>query len=223
LLRFRVHQLVLGGRHYLLLPKLNRKQLDFLRRELGGVSALGGPSHNSSETAIHVDRAGLCWSNRDPADAVLPLIPEILSMPKENATREAILGMYFAADGTCGSIRTRLEASSNWRRLRGAGECGLTPDEHAVAGSVIRAGGSCTVVTDYASEGSSAEVWGRRRYFRSELPSSEILGSLRTVGERRDRNSYLPQDGLLKLRRQEGSEALSAVEELGDWCSFAAS
>jgi len=165
----------------------------------------------------------------DCSDEVLPAIPEILSAPKETGPLATLESMYFkiVRSGRRAAVRltTRLESSTSWDVLRASGDCALTPDEHAIATFLMRkARGTCSLLTDFLGDGSVPRVCGRRRYFESTLGLSEAGSTLRSVGERAPRNSYLPRDGTLRLS---GSLAFSRDEVeglyagLGEWCYFA--
>ncbi len=234
LLPFKAHHLQVGGRHYIILPKLNKEQTGIMVGRLAreGFSVRQGSSITaaSSKCVIHVEPLGLCWSSSDPSDYILPSIPEILGCKKEATTVGALLGMYFATFSVHGSsivrVSPRLESLGNWDGLRSSGGCGLAPDEHMVAQLVLGgARGSCSVITDFADAGSIPFYSGGRLYFRSRLPVRRASETLRVVGSAKRENSYLPRDGILRLPGLvlDRRTLLAGVEGLGDWCAFVAS
>jgi len=230
-LRFRVHQFQLGGKHYLLLPKLNSSQVEVLAKrfaEIGVVTRGALLVVNSRQGPISVSDAGLCWSSFDPGDVVLPAVPNLLSCPKEDAQMETVKARYLrtsrSQEGTTVRVLPRLESSSLWRELRASGGCALAPDEHAVVSTLLRgARRKCEMVTDFFVGGSVPLVYGRKRYFGSKLGPDEAALTLRVAGERGLRNSYVPNDGALgpisasALRRRNW---LDLFGDLGEWCPF---
>ncbi|HXW95245.1 MAG TPA: hypothetical protein VEJ19_06030 [Nitrososphaerales archaeon] len=226
-----MHQLQLGGKYYLLLPKLNSVQIEILARRLSEVGVVRRGAAlvaTSREGTIRVSDEGLCWSSFDPSDAVLPAVPALLSFPKEEAPMETIKGKYLRASGSKGKVNVcilpRLETSSWWRELRASGGCALAPDEHAVVSFLLeRVRGNCEMITDFLVDGCNPIVLGRKRYFDSKVSSGEAVSTLRVVGERSQRNSYIPGDGNFRI------SWISAVTErdwtdlfayMGEWCSF---
>ena len=231
MLSFKVHQLQLGGRYYLLLPKLNSLQMEILAKRfavIGAVQRAAALRVNSKEGRIWVSETGLCWSSFDPSDAVLPAIPALLSCPKEEASMETVRSKYFRAsrskEGTTFHFLPRLESSSRWRELRSTGGCALAPDEHAVVSFLLkRGGGNCKMVTDFLVDGSTPFVLGKKRYFDSRLSPDEAASTLRIVGERGQRNSYIPGDGKIGPSQSSGPDPydwFGLFADLGEWCSF---
>ena len=230
---FKIHHILLGGRHYLLLPKLATAQVQvFVKRfeKLGcRVRVAGSVTATTKEGAVHISPSGYCWASFDPSDAVLPAIPSVLDAPKERVPLESLRSMYFrsarAGRGTIALLQTRVESSSLWDGLRAAGECGLTPDEHAIASLILRrTEGECEVVTDFPAEDSAPRICGRKRYYVSSIEAGEALATLRVAGARGPRNSYLKRDGTLGLGRfrpPTRQEWLDLFEGTGEWCSFA--
>jgi hypothetical protein len=232
LLPFKVHQLLLKGRHYILLPKLNPGQMQaFVRRfeEKGwAVERAGFLTAKLRKVAIHVVPSGYCWSSHDPSDMVLPAIPEILSCPKERAPLAKIEEMYYRISNVNGQavvhLSSRIESTSLWGELRSAGECALSPDEHAVASFMIaRAKGTSRMLTDFPVAGSVPKIYGRKRFYESNLNREAALSTLRVAGMRAAESSYLRRDGILAL----GSVSLPTrdvrlglIDELGEWCSY---
>ena len=232
MLRFTVHQFQLAGKYYLLLPKLNTLQKKILAdrfSEIGTVRSTATLAVSSREGTIKVSDEGLCWASYDPSDAVLPVVPALLSCPKEEASMETAKGKYFretrSKEGTTCHFFPRLESSTRWRELRATGGCALAPDEHAVVSFLVeRAKGNCEMITDFLADGSIPLVLGRKRYFDSRLDPDEATSTLRVAGKRGQRNSYIPRDGRIDLgamsapSRRDWSDLLAY---LGEWCSFA--
>jgi len=215
--------------HYLLLPKLNSLQMEILAKRfavIGTVRRAASLVVSSKEGKIRVSDEGLCWSSFDPSDAVLPAIPALLSCPKEMASMEAVKSKYFrtsrSSEGTTFHVLPRLESSSRWRELRASGGCALAPDEHAVVSFLLgRASGNCEMITDFPVEGSTPLVLGRKRYFDSRLNPAEAISTLRVVGEREQRNSYIRRDRSLRLSSVPAISRRDWIDlfaDLGEWC-----
>ncbi len=232
MLPFIVHRLEIAGRHYLLLPKLNSKQITVLTEDLErrgySVHASSTLSARSEGKTIHVDSSGICWSSVDPEDVVIPTIPDLLSCPKERMPLSDLSALYFktamSEKRRVFRMVTRLESLTLWDSLRASDECMLAPDEHAVAVTVMaNAKGTFQLLTDYAGERPIPRILGRRRYFESTVDFREAQKTLRVVGARASRNSYLPRDGTLRFNedsRLPRQELERAIEALGEWCSF---
>ena len=233
MLRFKVHQFHLKGTHYLLLPKLNPVQMRIIATRLAKLGRLLPSTELVSaklrEGSLHVDPKGLCWARFDPADAILPLVPDLLSCRKVEVSSRGLRAKYYQASrlGGATSIRfsLRLESGSLWRTMRALGECALAPDEHEVAASLLRTSArTCKMVTDYPEEGSAVlRIWGKR-YFESNVDPAKASQTLRVVGVKAPRNSYIPADGVLRLDDESTSpEDRSArlFDSLGEWCFFA--
>ena len=232
LLRFRIHQFFLRRTHYLLLPKLNSIQMRVIEKRLsklgGSVAPTGVLSARLKQGTVHVDPGGLCWSRSDPADALLPALPDVLACPKTKVPLKELASKYFTMGaGGPASLRLslRLESGSTWKALRASDACALAPDEHEVACSLLRSlEGRCEVVTDYPEAGSTPLRIGAMRYFRSSIARDEAASTLRETETRGRRNSYVCRDGTL---RGEGSLGLSdeqygeLFESLGEWCFLA--
>jgi hypothetical protein len=235
LLPFKVHQLQLGGRHYLLLPKLNTMQAEILESRLvkSGFSVERGEvlTARSRQGAIHVAKSGLCWSSLDPSDWVLPAIPDLLASPKERTSLASLRSLYLSLprSGASKAIRlfTRVECGPLWLKMRASDGCGLAPDEHAVATFLFnRTDRRCALLTDFFVDGATPRICGRRRYFDSDLKSDEAVATLRVVGRRGIRNSYVNKEGTFRLAGLRAVRQLdweSLFEELGEWCFFTAS
>jgi len=192
------------------------------------VDGSGPVSAKSKAGTILVDRVGLCWSTLELDDLILPVVPEILACKKEGVPLQALQDLYFKMSRTTGEtlirISTRVESFANWYALRSSGQCGLTPDERLVSSFFMKSHGNSTLVTDYPLEGSKQMFCGRKRYFETSLHGDEASSTLRAVGERRPRNSYLSRDATLKLdvevspSRHEIAELLNGLDE---WCFLA--
>ena len=229
---FRVHQFHLRGRHYLLLPKLNQPQMHLFAERLStrGFTLKHGREliARSREGALHIDPAGLCWSAFDPADAILPAIPDVLAKEKQRIPLRDLRGLYFASTilrgETLARLSTRLESGATWDALRASGECSLAPDEREVASFLMkRSLGPCRMVADFSMEGSLPMIRGRRLYFDCYADCDLACSFLRAAGERASQNSYLPRDGVLSLghsalRRSGSFEDL--FRNLGEWCFY---
>ena len=231
LLAFKVHQLRLRGRYCLLLPKMNGAQIRLFaeRFEEKGFSLRKRSPvvARSREGTIRISQPGISWSSFDPSDLVLPSIPDILTAPKQRVPLDELGAMYFGIQRAEGGMAVRLSprvvSSALWRELRKVGGCALAPDEHLVCSLLIRKGRGCELVTDFPCDGSNSMTLGRKLYFSSALESKEAISTLRAVGTRKPRNSYLRRDGFLKVAgfSPPGKvELYEAFSEIGDWCSF---
>ena len=177
-LRFTLRQSFLraDGRYYLPLPKLNRLQQETIAARLKriGFRVHGGKRSRaySSSGFIHVGGSGLATSNMDLFDPLVPLIPELLRVKREEVALDELASMYFAAKRRGGvlqlRLRVRAESLGLWRKLRAEGESLLTPDEAAVMKLLLKdARGGVEAVTDYPTEGSRVTQIGRRPYYLS--------------------------------------------------------
>ena len=232
MLEFRVHQLEVGGKHYLPLPKLNTRQIKLLGDRLAqtGFSVNYGDllTARSKAGRVSVSRSGICWSSLDPSDAILPAVPQILSIPKEDVSLEALRRMYLRTPsyGNAGTVHLllRLESTPVWEKLRALDGCGLTPDEHFVISFLLEGSiGGCGMLTDFPVTNPRPRIYGRRRYFDSELDPQEAASTLRRVGERGERNSYVRRDGTIILGSHLTATRVDWMRlfaELGEWCSF---
>ena len=216
---FRPLQFRLGRFYYLLLPKLNRAQFDLLSRRVVAHGLLG---------SIHFDPSGFCRASFDLMDLILPAIPSVLEQAKEYSPPEEVFAKYATVgrdqDEVLVRFSTRIESTHLWELLRKSGECGLTPDEHAIAASLLgHASGSCRVLTDFPCEQSVRRIYSGRQYFESLLDVTEVASTLRTTRTKRSRNSYLPRNGILSfyhMSRPNMREVKELVDELGPWCGF---
>jgi hypothetical protein len=231
MLRFRLHQVQLGRWSHTLLPKLNEKQVSSLSDRLTnkGFKVRGTSTliAKTKEMTIHINPSGHCWSSSDVGDSIVPIIPEILDIPKQVVPLEELLSYYFRIkkSGDLAVVRTapRLESGNDWKALRASGRCALTPDERAVISMVIENSGGCTLLTDFPVTASQVRIIGNGRYYES-LPGPRLaVATLREVGGKGVRNSYLPGDGLLRLdsfRLPSLPRQREVLEGLGDWCYF---
>ena len=230
MLEFNLHEIRVGSRFYIFLPKLNRTQMQVLGIRLKRLGYIlgGDPSITARNKGfvLHIDRSGLCWSTSDPADSVVPAIPELLATPKETVPLEELTRRYFSLK-TSGSravlrFEPRLERGSLWRALRATDQCGLAPDEHAVLLFLLGStAGDCDLMTDFATPTSRKQVIGGRMYFHSRLHSTVVRSTLRTAGTRLTQNSYLPQAGMFQLTKFNPPSRRQLTEffaNLGEWC-----
>ena len=231
LLKFELVGLSIGGKEYLLLPKLVPSQMEILADRLSktGFAVERGPVLTAKRRGhvIRVSPAGLCWSNRDPSDAVGPAIPDLLEVRKVPVSLGELARLYFrmrrAGSRSYFHFTPRVESGPTWVSLRRAGASGLSPDER----SVIRAAvgsfeGRCEVLTDFPLDGSRARLIGRRLYYASALTGPELSSTLRAVGVSAARNSYIPENASIALERPISTqESLrEAMRGLGEWCYF---
>jgi hypothetical protein len=206
--------------------------MDILEERLAkkGTTSRGRTSlvAKTKDGVIHVDPAGLCWSAVDPSDSILPAIPDLLAAPKERIPLNDLKAMYFRVAQRSGetaiNLTTRLEASTKWDSLRAAGECGLAPDEHALASFILeRTRMPCTMLTDFPIEGAVSRIFGRRRYYEGLVDSEVAASTLSKVGDRPHRSSFIERDCALRFT---GPLHLSEIDlasllgNLGEWCFF---
>ncbi len=230
MLRYRLHQLQLRKGMFILLPKLIPSQIDSLRQRLIGLgfAVTGDPRLTARRLrqTIHVNPAGFCWSSQDPTDAIVPLFPDLLAGPKQTVQLGVLKGSYFRAEPTQSGVDVRfsprVDGGSLWTELRAAGDCGLAPDEASVVRAILSsASGKCRLLTDFPVEGSRVRLIGRRQYYESVLNTSEAAPTLRVVGRRAERNSYLPRNGAVHLESPNlpsRAEWVELFESLGEWC-----
>ena len=172
-----------------------------------------------------VERRGLCSSNADMTDYVAPVLPEVLGCPPEKVSLRALCVAYFRWEqrGKASFIRfsPRLEYGLAWDELRSKGDCALTPDERSIYSSILSARPSLSpIVTDFPLEGSDIRRVGHRQYYQSRPSPSEAASTLRGIGSRGERNSYLPRGSTVSLGLPvpSTSELLGLFRALGDWC-----
>ena len=230
-LSFKLHSLQLEGRTYTLLPKLTFRQLrsiaESLQRRGCSIRSRNPVIARSKQGTVRVTLDGLCLSSFDASDLVLPTVPDVLTLPKEEVPLGVLQSMYLRELGTGESpvvrLTPRLEYSSLWGELRRTGRCALAPDEHLLCTSLIGRAGCCEIVTDFPCDRTQPFVMGRKRYFRSTLDKDQALATLRVIGKLGSRNSYLSQVGALKLNRFSKPKKCwfaKVFAEMGEWCSF---
>jgi len=231
LLRFKFVQLELGDRFYLPLPKLTPDQMKTIRRRLKLIgfktSQLGVLKAAAGATRIIVNPRGLSSSNRDMTDVIAPVIPELLSAGRRTVSSRTLRNEYFVAARQDGALvvrlSPRLESSSPWEQLRAADSCALTPDEHAVYSALLSSSEVTTpLVTDFPTRHSRVRRIGRRQYYDSRPSPSEAASTLRQIGSRGVRNTYLPKSAVIRLTSVSPARdwASEVFRELGDWCFF---
>jgi hypothetical protein len=235
LLRYRLHYLKLHGgeRFCLLLPKLSLSQLEIIQHRLTKVGYVVSSSKvlraGKGTAVVHVNPAGLCWSNVDVTDVVAPIIPEMLEAEKDRTPLEVIESEYFSINKVgrryVMRLNPRIESSSFWGEMRATNMCGLTPDEHEVYARILsQTSGCCQVMTDYPTEGCRIQRVGRRQYYQSTVETAEAASNLRVIGEQRVRNVYLPKTNLLQLNSMPSLSPRDLEElflNLGEWCYLA--
>ena len=100
----------------------------------------------------------------------------------------------------------------------------MAPDEHAVVSFILgKAGRNCEMITDFLVDGSAPLVLGRNRYFDSKLSPDEAASTLRIIGERGQRNSYIRRDGNLRVSSISGISRRDWADlfaDLGEWCPY---
>ena len=230
MLEFTLHEIRVGSRSYILLPKLNETQMQTLgfrlKRQGFEVASLSTLTAKRRDMVLRVSPSGLCWSSSDPADSIVPGIPELLGCPKEPVPVKELEDRYFslglAGQGAVLRFEPRMETGSLWRSLRAVNQCGLSPDEHRVLLFLLeQAEGVCELLTDYPTHSGRKSVIGGRVYFVSRLKTTEISATLRSVGGPSARNSYLPAEGILrfaKYRPPPRREFAALFDGLDEWC-----
>jgi hypothetical protein len=232
--RFSLFEFKLGSKNYVLLPKLNSGQMSTIERELKErrfVIRPGQPmTAKRGQAIIKYDAAGLCWSESDLSDIMLPHIPELLASPKEEVPLAALKTLYFGIR-TVGPratirLRPRLEGGPNWRELRRSGLCALAPDEHSVLAFLLEhASAPLNVITDFATEVSKSRIVSGRQLYEARIGAALVTSTLSSAEKQGTRNSYLPRDGALRLARFDPpskQEYAELFEGLGEWCYFRA-
>lgn len=230
MLRFRVHEFNLGSRNYVLLPKLNSVQILMIGKKLKerGFVIRSGQSMTAKRgrTIIKYDTAGLCWSNSDLSDTMLPHIPGLLASPKEEVPMVELRRRYFgvrsSGRGATIRFRPRIEGGPVWRELRWSGLCALTPDEHAVLTFLLEhASGPLNMVTDFATAAFRRRIINGRQFFETKVSAPLATSTLSNTERQGTRNSYLPQDGVLQLSRFDSPSRQEYAElfvSFGEWC-----
>lgn len=233
MLRFRLRQLHLEttGRYLLPLPKLGAARLAGLSSHLeekGFEVRAGGRRLVALKAGrrISVDgRLGLATSQEDMLDAIAPAVPAMLASARESRQEEDVSSLYFSLKRSRGSTELqffpRMESSRTWTCLRKEGLCGLTPDEEvALRRGLGSAPPSWLVdcVTDNPREGSTPLQVGRRLYYRSSLPVTEFLSSLKTIdSDGKAPVSYVPRNSVFRMPEVRSRPRVLSPE-LGEWC-----
>lgn len=211
------------------LPKLTPTQMMMLQRrfESLGFTAAGTRQLRASKarTRISVEQAGVCTSNEDVSDVLAPVLPEILASPREEVPFGVVRDSYFTSQRIGGKLlfrlTPRLESELFWDELRQKGSCALMPDERAVYSAILSSCASLSsLVTDFPVEGSAVRLIGKRQYYDSKLGPAEAGSTLRGIGTKGARNTYLPRNSMLVLDSglQLKKELAALFRELGDWC-----
>ncbi len=232
MLKFRLFEFDVGGRRYLILPTLNSGQMKAIHERLSGkglVTRRRGQASAGTRGPIHVNHSGVCWSASDPSDAIVPVIPDLLSMPKETISVESLASQYFRVGvygrQTLVRLSTRVE-SALWRALRSRGECGLAPDERALVTFIVGHSSGCEMLADFPTSSGRPVMVGKKQYYRGHLTPGDVDVTLSDASRRRTRCSYIPKDGVLRFDSFElpgREELLHLFEDFGDWCSYAPS
>ena len=234
---FKLRQISLQKKHkyFLPLPKLNGAQLEILLERLINLGFKLRAGSNVKATlgsnVVWLRGAGIAYSNSDLIDPIGPIIPKLFEVGKTRVTPQSLAEMYYSTkrDGERLRIRfnPRIESFSTWRELRFVDESGLTPDEALVLKTLLRhARGRIRVIADYPSDTARVVQIGRRVYFDSSLEVEEFVSNIRVLGERNQRNTFLPQNCMLDLvnfKLPRVNELRRLSEELGEWCYYSIS
>jgi hypothetical protein len=224
-LRFEVSQLLIESerRFYLPLPKLNRLQVDFLKRELldEGYSVSSSESlvARKGSLSLYVSPAGLASSSSDLMDVLLPSIPNILAFPKTPLETNPYVAVKRGRGLFEVHLFPRLESMGRWTALRRQGDCGLTPDEALVLERLL--GGSEELIgciADYPTEGCTTTHAGRHPLYRCMVPADEFVCNLRTISRTSARNTYLPRSSILTMKKSPAQIGPEDSRQLGEWC-----
>ena len=229
MLRFELFQLYLpsSGRFFLPLPKLTTVQTEFLAEHLEErgfeIRRLGRKKRTATKGTrrIAIDgSAGVAKSNVDLWDPLGPAIPRLLKLPRERPS-SSTRSLYFELKRSEWSAEIqffpRLESLGNWTGLREAGLCGLTPDAALVIRRLLEDAGDAEVdcVSAIPRHGSIPSQIGRSHFYRSKLPATEFLSSLRDMVFNPTGDAYLPRASVVKLDQV---RPRFDADELGQWC-----
>ena len=227
---FRYRVMEIGDRHVVLLPRLNSAQM---RKAAANLESRGFKVSGARKIVaerkgekIFLADDGVCWSETDPTDELAPILPEMLHVEKEPLPLETILGKYYDLEmnGKAALVRfkPRVESSHFWRVLREKSDCGLAPDERAVANFILgSAGGSTNLLTDFPLERSAVKRFGKFQYYSSFVPVGEAAATLQDCVIKGTRNSYLPKNGVLNLESFKMPSTIKKarlVLRLAEWC-----
>jgi len=224
----------LGGKHYVLLPKLGGNQIGLVEEGLRSrgfsIRESRGIIATRKGVVVKVFPIGYASSTSDLTDFIAPIIPELLKSPKETVAAKELVNQYITLDVNEPKrlrITPRLESGSTWNWLRRLGLCALTPDEHLILKLFLSRARTCSdLLTDFPTRSSRVRVLGTRQFYESALESSDAASSLRSLGHKGERNSYLPRSGILGVEGftfPSDSELTAAFNDVGDWSSFHAS
>lgn len=233
LLRFHLRQIFVPslGKYFLPLPKLGEGHLRAFAHSLEGrgLRVNAGPDsrlqlfqHGERRATVY-GALGLAVSANELTDLLGPSIPSVLAA-KGEALETGLLPKYLSMSRSKGTslihLFPRMESLRTWTCLRMDGLCGLTPDEAVVLRQLLENEPESTrveCVTSMPVEGSIGFQAGSRLYYKSVLPPSELLSSLRTVdSDNPDHASYLPKNSVLRLKGR--PELTIPPHELGEWC-----
>lgn len=235
MLRFRLEQLYLASldKWFLPLPKMGGRPLSVLSEHLesGGfrVRRRSGTDKlmaTRGSFRISVDgRLGLASSGGDMLDALGPAIPKLLESGKGSvSSSKDVSALYVSSRRSRGrtllQLLPRLESLRTWTCLRREGLSGLTADEAVALKSALRfapPGGTLTCVTVTPRGGSSPFQVGPRMFFRSVLPVTDFLSSLRTMGSVGSDSAFAPRDSVIEVKGPPVQGRVTAGE-LGEWC-----
>jgi len=230
MLEFHLNCIRLSGRFILLLPKMTPGQIEIVLDRLTSIGLKiqrgGTLKGKMGRQSFQLNANGWCSSNFDSTDVIAPIIPCLLGTAKEPCTSEEAGKLYFRREKTDRELImkfvSRIESGTLWTRLREAGECAVTPDEHAVFSGILREmPGRFAMVTDFPSRGAKRMFIGGRMYFAAMLTGTEAASTLRSIDSKHERNSYLPRNGIIRVRY---SPRVSIREpdfyDFGEWCSF---
>jgi hypothetical protein len=230
MLRYEVREVETRAGHCLLLPKMTPAQMALMAERLRTQDfrvyqgrVLKASSRNQR---VLVNPSGFAWSNESLSDILLPSIPRLLEAPKTLVSASTLLEMYMKLRrGTSPLIRfsPRIESGSTWTMLRSEDACGLSPDEGLMITTVLSRCADCELVTDFPTHRSKTTFARRKAFFASALSPADVTETLRQAGGRRERNSYLPRDGVVRVRGLDApssGEWIAQLRELGEWCYF---
>jgi len=177
---------------------------------------------------VRVNSNGVCWSNEDPTDLIAPIIPRVLTTPKQPVPHLKLsrryVGLLRRGRGAVFRFSLRMELSRWWRELRAADQSALAPDEYDVAAFFLsHTEGECRLLTDFPSENFQVRRIGKRQYYESRIDAKEAARFLRPVGSKGQRNAYLPSSGVLEVDSfapPGPTETRQLLSGLGDWSGF---
>lgn len=227
--KYTLFELPTNIRYYLLLPKLNGKQLIILQDRLKKIDfSLGYRRHyiaKKGRVLLHIDPLGICSSSVDPTDFIAPEIPELLSTQKEKVNKSVLEGMYFdiVKRGRKIALRfkTRIEHGYTWSMLRKKSLSGLTPDEYLVITSTLRqCKGKIRTLTNYPEEDFKIRIFGSIQYYDVELPLEEFCSNLAYINSKGRRSCFLPRNNTVYLESIDTKRIGINSKDLGEWCFF---